>query len=213
LRTRDLTGEGQLLDISLFDSHLALLTNVASNYLVGREPPRRLGNAHPNLVPYEAFTARDGWFILGVANEKQWGLLCDMLDRPDLKSDSRFATNGNRVANREILVAELNRMFAQRDANQWLAELVRAGLPCGRINSLPEVFSHPQAQARQMTLEIEHPTAGPLRLTGFPYKLSQTPAEIHRPPPMLGEHTDEVLTRVLGYSPDEVASLRGTGAI
>jgi formyl-CoA transferase len=213
LRTRDLTGEGQLLDISLFDSHLAMLTNVASNYLVGREPPRRLGNAHPNLVPYEAFTARDGWFILGVANEKQWGLLCDMLDRPDLKSDSRFATNGNRVANREILVAELNRMFAQRDANQWLAELVRAGLPCGRINSLPEVFSHPQAQARQMTLEIEHPTAGPLRLTGFPYKLSQTPAEIHRPPPMLGEHTDEVLTRVLGYSPDEVASLRGTGAI
>jgi crotonobetainyl-CoA:carnitine CoA-transferase CaiB-like acyl-CoA transferase len=136
-----------------------------------------------------------------------------MLDRPDLKSDSRFATNGNRVANRDILVAELNRMFAQRDANQWLAELVRAGLPCGRINSLPEVFSHPQAQARQMTLEIEHPTAGPLRLTGFPYKLSQTPAEIDRPPPTLGEHTDEVLTGVLGYSPDEVASLRGTGAI
>ena len=213
LRSRDLTGEGQLLDISLFDSHLALLTNVASNYLVGGEPPRRLGNAHPNLVPYEAFTARDGWFILGVANEKQWGLLCDMLDRPDLKNDGRFSTNGKRVANREILVAELNRMFTQRDASEWLAELVRAGLPCGRINSLPEVFSHPQAQARQMTLQTEHPTAGPLRLTGFPYKLSRTPAEIHRPPPMLGQHTDEVLTRVLGFSPDEVVSLRDIGAI
>ena len=213
LRSRDLTGEGELLDISLFDSHLALLTNVASNYLVGGEPPRRLGNAHPNLVPYEAFTARDGWFILGVANEKQWGLLCDMLDRPDLKTDSRFSTNGNRVANREILVAELNQTFSQRDANQWLTELVRAGLPCGRINSLPEVFSHPQAQARQMTLETEHPTAGTLRLTGFPYKLSQTPAEIHRPPPMLGEHTDEVLTGILDYSPDDVASLRDKGAI
>lgn len=213
LRVRDLTGEGQLLDISLFDSHLALLTNVASNYLVGGEPPRRLGNAHPNLVPYEAFTARDGWFILGVANEKQWGLLCDMLQQAELKVDGRFSSNGNRVANREILVAELNKLFVQRDTRDWLDQLVRAGLPCGRINSLPEVFSHPQAQARGMTVETEHPTAGTLRLTGFPYKLSQTPAELHRPPPMLGQHTEEVLTSVLDYSHDDVVDLRDRGAI
>jgi formyl-CoA transferase len=213
LRARDLTGEGQLVDLSLFDSHVALLTNVASNYLVGGEPPHRLGNAHPNLVPYDAFSARDGWFILGVANEKQWGLVCDLLDRPDLKTDSRFATNRDRVGNREILVAELNSIFSQRDVNDWLADLAKAGLPCGRINSIPEVFAHPQAQAREMTLESEHASAGTVRLTGFPYKFSQTPAEIRRPPPLLGEHTEEILTGLLDYSPEDVAALRDTGAI
>jgi formyl-CoA transferase len=213
LRARDMTGEGQLVDISLFDSHLALLTNVASNYLVGGKPPRRLGNAHPNLVPYDAFPARDGWFVVGIANDKQWGLLCDLIARPDMKTDSRFAANRDRVTNREELGAELNRIFSQRDVNDWLADLVKTGLPCGRINSIPEVFSHPQAQARQMTLEAEHPTAGTVRLPGFPYKFSQTPAEIHRPPPLLGEHTKEVLTGLLNYSPESVASLRDKGAI
>jgi len=213
LRARDLTGEGQLVDISLFDSHVALLTNVASNYLVGGEPPRRYGNAHPNLVPYDSFSARDGWFIVGVANDKQWGLLCDLISRPEWKSDSRFASNRNRVANREALVAELNRIFSDRDVDNWLADLTKAGLPCGRINSIPEVFSHPQAQAREMTLESEHSSAGTVRMPGFPYKFSQTPAEIQRPPPLLGEHTEEVLTGLLSYSPEGVASLRNKGAI
>lgn len=213
LHARDVTGEGQLVDISLFDSHLALLTNVASNYLVGGKPPRRLGNAHPNLVPYDAFSARDGWFVLGVANDKQWGLLCDVLARPEWKADERFAANRNRVANREELSAELNALFSQRDVDDWLADLVKAGLPCGRINSIPEVFSHPQAEARQMTQETEHPTAGTVQLTGFPYKLSETPAEIHRPPPLLGEHTEEVLTSLLGYSAEDVASLRDKGVV
>ena len=213
LRARDITGEGQLVDISLFDAHLALLTNVASNYLVGGDPPRRLGNAHPNLVPYDSFSARDGWFILGVANEKQWGLLCEMLNRPDMKTDERFASNGKRVTNRAALVDELNRTFAQRDVDDWLADLVKAGLPCGRINSIPEVFAHPQAQARKMTLETDHPTAGAVRLPGFPYKLSETPAGIHRPPPLLGEHTEQVLAEVLGYSSEAIAGLRDKGAI
>ncbi len=213
LRARDLMGEGQLVDISLFDSHIALLANAASNYLVGGAPPRRLGNAHPNIAPYEAFSARDGWFVLGAANERQWELLCDILNRPDLKTDSRFATNGSRVANRVALVEELNNIFSGRDANEWIANLIEAGLPCGPINSLPEVFAHPQAQARQMTLEAEHPTAGTVRMTGFPYKLSGTPAEIHAPPPMLGEHTEEVLTGLLGYSPEDVAALRIKKAI
>jgi crotonobetainyl-CoA:carnitine CoA-transferase CaiB-like acyl-CoA transferase len=213
LRARDITGEGQLVDLSLFDSHIALLTNVASNYLVGGEPPRRLGNAHPNLVPYDAFSARDGWFILGVANEKQWGLLCNLLARPDLKTDNRFATNRDRVGNRKDLVAELNSIFSERDVNDWLADLAQAGLPCGRINSIPEVFAHPQAQAREMTLESEHASAGTVRLTGFPYKFSFTPAEILRPPPLLGEHTEEVLTSLLDYSLEAVASLRDKEAI
>lgn len=213
LRARDLTGQGQLVDISLFDSHVALLTNVASNYLVGGRPPRRLGNAHPNLVPYDAFTARDGWFVVGVANEKQWGLLCDVLARPDVKTDSRFAANRDRVANRDELSAELNQIFSRRDVDDWLADLAKAGLPCGRINSIPEVFSHPQAQAREMTLESDHPSAGTVRFPGFPYKFSQTPAEVLRPPPLLGEHTEEVLTSLLDYSPEDVASLRDKKAV
>jgi formyl-CoA transferase len=213
LHARDITGEGQHVDISLFDSHLALLTNVASNYLVGGRPPRRLGNAHPNLVPYDAFSARDGWFVLGVANEKQWGQLCDVLGRPEWKTEGRFAPNRDRVTNREELSAELNRIFSERDVDHWLAELVRAGLPCGRINTIPEVFSHPQAQAREMTQDTEHPSAGIVRLTGFPYKLSETPAEIHRPPPMLGEHTEEVLMSLLGYSVESVNAFRSKGVI
>lgn len=213
LRARDLTGEGQHVDISLFDASIALLTNVASNYLVGGQPPRRLGNAHPNLVPYDSFRARDGWFILGVANEKQWGLLCDMLDRPDLKADERFASNGRRVENRAALVDKLNRLFTQQDVDHWLAQLVQAGLPCGRINSIPEVFAHPQAQARGMTLETEHASAGTVKLTGFPYKFSRTPAEIQKPPPMLGQHTEDVLMSLLGYSSEDVAGLRNKGAI
>ncbi len=213
LRARDITGEGQLVDISLFDSHIALLTNVASNYLVGGDPPRRFGNAHPNLVPYDSFSARDGWFIVGVANDKQWGLLCDLLARPEWKTEGRFAANRDRVTNRKILVDELNAIFSQRDVNDWLADLIKAGLPCGRINSIPDVFAHPQAQAREMTLETKHASAGTVKLPGFPYKFSHTPAEIYRPPPLLGEHTEEVLKGLLGYSPKGVASLREKGTI
>lgn len=213
LRARDLTGEGQLIDISLFDAHIALLTNAASNYLVGGEPPRRLGNAHPNIAPYEAFPARDGWLVVGAANEKQWQTLCGIINRADLQTDPRFASNSQRVANRPALLEELNRVFSQRDVQAWLDELMRAGLPCAPINTLPQVFDHPQTQARQMTLETEHPTAGKVRVTGFPYKFSETPAEIHAPPPTLGQHTNEILTTVLDYSSEDVSALREKGAI
>jgi crotonobetainyl-CoA:carnitine CoA-transferase CaiB-like acyl-CoA transferase len=131
-----------------------------------------------------------------------------VLARPEWKTDQRFAANRDRVTNREELSAELNQIFSQRDVDDWLADLVKAGLPCGRINSIPEVFSHPQARARAMTLESQHPTAGTVQLPGFPYKLSHTPAQIHRPPPLLGEHTDEILTTILDYSTEDVASLR-----
>ncbi len=213
LRARDITGEGQLVDISLFDSHLALLTNVASNYLVGGKPPGRLGNAHPNLVPYDSFQARDSWFVLGVANEKQWGILCDVLNRPEWKTDPRYETNRRRVENRSVLVGELNKIFSQQNADHWLEQLVNAGLPCGRINTVPEVFDLPHARAREMILESEHASAGTVKLPGFPYKFSATPAEIQKPPPMLGEHTEEVLKGLLNFSAEDVASLREKGAI
>ena len=206
-------GEGQLVDISLLDTQVALLANVASNYLVGGTEPRRLGNAHPNIAPYEAFRARDRWFALAAANERQWATLCETIGRPDLRDDPRFATNGARVSNRPALVAALNEVFAACDVGEWLAALRAAGLPCGPINAVPDVFDHPQAQARGLALETDHPTAGPIQMTGFPYKLSQTPAEVRRPPPLLGQHTEEVLTELLGYSAAEVAVLQERGAI
>jgi crotonobetainyl-CoA:carnitine CoA-transferase CaiB-like acyl-CoA transferase len=208
LRARDVTGEGQAVDISLLDTQVALLANVASNYLVGGAEPRRLGNAHPNIAPYEAFRARDRWFALAAANQRQWAALCDVIGRPDLKDDPRFATNSARVSNRPALSEALGKAFAAREADEWLADLASAGLPCGPINTVPDVFAHPQAEARDLALATEHPTAGPVRLTGFPYKLSHTPARVRRPPPLLGQHTEEVLTRLLGYPAEEVALLR-----
>ena len=213
LRARDLTGEGQLVDISLLDTQVALLTNVASNYLVGGGPPRRLGNAHPNIAPYEAFQARDRWFALAAANERQWATLCQVIGRPELKDDPRFVSNGLRVSNRPELVAVLNEIFATRDADEWLAMFREAGLPCGPINTVPEVFAHPQVRARELVLEIAHPAAGPVRLTGFPYKFSGTPAQVRRPPPLLGQHTEEILTEMLGYAAEEVSALREQGAM
>ncbi|MEJ2209661.1 MAG: CoA transferase [Anaerolineae bacterium] len=213
LRARDLTGEGQWVDLSLLDSQAALLTNVASNYLIGGQEPRRLGNAHPNITPYEAFRARDRWFALAAANNRQWAALCSVLERPDLVTDPRFADNGARVAHRAELRAVLAEAFGTRDAGEWLDALRQAGLPCGPINTVPEVFDHPQAEAREMVLETEHPTAGRLRFPGFPYKLSETPAALRQPPPRLGQHTGQVLADLLDYSPADVAALRDQGVV
>jgi formyl-CoA transferase len=213
LRARDLTGEGQMIDLSLLDTQVALLANVASNYLVGGQEPRRLGNAHPNITPYEAFRARDRWFALAAANERQWAILCDSIGQPDLRNDPRFADNNARVANRGALRQVLDAAFLAHDAEEWLDEFRRAGLPCGPINTIPEVFAHPQAEARGLVTEVEHPSAGTVKLPGFPYKLSQTPATVRRPPPMLGEHTEEVLVELLGYSTEDVMAFQEARAI
>jgi len=213
LRARDTTGQGQYIDLSLLDTQVALLANVASNYLVGQRPPSRLGNSHPNITPYEAFRARDRWFALAAANERQWALLCQVIERPDLKADPRFTDNGTRVANRSALREILDDAFLARDADHWLAEFRRAGLPCGPINTIPEVFAHPQAEARELAIEAEHPTAGTVRFPGFPYKLAATPAGVRLPPPMLGQHTGQVLQEVLEYSPEQVTALRDSGVI
>ncbi len=213
LRARDITGEGQLVDMSLLDSNVALLANIASNYLIGGKAPRRFGNAHPNLIPYEAFQARDRWFVLGVANDRQWGSMCQVIGHPELKDDPRFLANSDRLANREALTKIISEAFITRDADEWIPELEKAGIPCGSINTIPEVFNSPQAQARNLALTVEHSTAGPIKVPGFPYKLSQTPAEVHLPPPTLGEHNEKVLTELLGYSIEDVSRLREQGAI
>jgi formyl-CoA transferase len=213
LRARDMTGEGQLVDLSLLETQVALLANVASNYLVGGLVPPRLGNAHPNITPYEAFPARDRWFALAAANEGQWATLCEVLERPDLKNDPRFANNQARVVNRQALGQELSEAFQTRDAGDWLDAFRQAGLPCGPINTVPEVFAHPQAESRQLALEVEHATAGAIQFPGFPYKFSATPAQVDLAPPLLGQHTREVLVELLGYSPERVADFESRGVV
>jgi crotonobetainyl-CoA:carnitine CoA-transferase CaiB-like acyl-CoA transferase len=213
LLTRAQTGEGQHIDISLFDTQTALLTNVAANYLIGGEPPERLGNDHPNLAPYAAFPASDKWFVVGVANEMQWARFCDVLEKPDMQLDSRFKTNGDRVANRAELSALLEEIFAGQTADEWLSDFREAGLPCGPINQIDEVFDHPQVGPRELILESEHPTAGDLKLTGFPYKLSATPPSLRLPPPKLGEHNEEIIVGLLGYDQGKLQEFQVTNVI
>lgn len=213
LHARHQSGLGQHIDLSLFDTQTALLTNVAANYLIGGEPPVRLGNDHPNLAPYAAFPASDKWFVLGVANEMQWERFCEVIGRRDMQDDPRFKTNGDRVLHRGELSVILEQVFSETQAQDWLDRFKRAGLPCGPINDVAEVFAHPQVVPRELILESEHPAAGEIKLTGFPYKLSGTPPSMRFPPPRLGEHTREVLVDLLGYDEAEIPVFQESGAI
>jgi len=204
LQARSRSGRGQRVDLSLLETQLAWLANVGSNYLVGNQEPRRLGNAHPNIAPYASFRARDRYFALAAANQSQWNSLCAAIDQEGLANDVRFATNAERMANLSELTEILNRVFARQDAAYWVNRLGDAGLPCAPINTVPEAFSLPQAQARDMVLEVNHSETGTIRLAGFPFKFSETPAAIRRPPPRLGEHNHEILIGMLGYTPQEL---------
>ncbi|MFL7813225.1 MAG: CaiB/BaiF CoA transferase family protein [Anaerolineales bacterium] len=213
LLERESTGLGQHLDVSLLDTQTALLANVASNYLLSGDPPQRQGNAHPNIAPYEPFQARDKGFVLGAANQGQWMKLCQLIDRMDLAEDPRYKDNQARVKHREELNQVLDEIFGTRDAEEWLALLEEAGLPCGPINTVPEVFQHPQVLARDMVQEVDLPAVGRISLTGFPYKLSRTPVELRLAPPALGEHNREILVDLLGYSEEEVEDFQVKGVI
>jgi crotonobetainyl-CoA:carnitine CoA-transferase CaiB-like acyl-CoA transferase len=213
IHERNNSGQGQHIDISLLDTQVALLSNVASNYLISKEPPKRQGNAHPNIAPYEAFQAQDKGFVVGAANQRQWEQLCEAIGDGSLKEDKRFLTNLDRLNNRSELLDTLNDIFKKKDAQVWLDLFQEAGLPCGPINSVPEVFDHPQIEPRELKLNTEHSSAGQIPLTGFPYKLSRTPAESHYPPPMLGEHNSEILRDVLDYSQDDIDDFMERGVI
>jgi formyl-CoA transferase len=213
LRHRDLTGQGQHVDVSLLESVVAWLINVGGAYLLAGQELPRYGNAHPNIVPYRLFQARDKWFIVATGNDRQYYSLCKAIGRPDLAEEPRFRFNQDRVANREELEAILAEIFITREADDWSQALLRAGVPSGPVNGLPEVFEDPQVLARQMLIELDHPTLGPLKQVGFPYKLSATPAEPRRHPPLLGEHSDDILRELLDLTPDDIARLRAEGAV
>ncbi len=208
LHHRERTGEGQYIDVALLDAQVAWLANVAQNYLVSGEVPGRYGNAHPNIVPYEVFPTRDGHIAVGIGNDRQYRRFCEEADCMELWEDERFQSNPGRVEHRRELIPRLQEVFRRHTTDEWLERLVAAKIPVAPINNVAQVFADPQVQARGMVQEVAHPTAGEVPLVGPVAKLSHTPARIHAPPPLLGEHTEDVLREVLGYSPQQVAALR-----
>ncbi|GIZ51393.1 CaiB/BaiF CoA transferase family protein [Noviherbaspirillum aridicola] len=208
LAHRDRTGEGQYIDMALLDVQVAMLANMNTNYLASGQAPRRWGNAHPNIVPYQTFPTADGHIIVAVGNDGQYRRFVEAGGRPELATDERFATNPMRVRHRDILVPILSDMVKTRTKQEWIDALEAAGVPCGPINNLDEVFENPQVRARGLRVDIPHPTGGNVKLVGSPMKMSATPPACSLPPPLLGQHTDEVLHGMLGLTQAEIEALR-----
>ena len=207
------TGVGQHLDLALFDSLVAVLANQGANYLATGTSPKRLGNAHPNIVPYQTFATADGAVILACGNDNLFRKFCEVAGAAPLADDPRYATNGKRVENRAELTKTLDEIFARRTTREWVDALEAAGVPNGPINTIEQVFAEPQAIARGLRLELAHPLAGKVPLTRSPMRFSATALEHERPPPLLGEHTDEILRAVLGLGAGEVEKLRADGVV
>lgn len=208
LTHRDRTGEGQHIDMSLLDTQVAMLANVGSNYLNSGKRPQRWGNAHANIVPYQTFACLDGHIIVAAGNDGQYRKFVEAGGRTELAHDERFATNPLRVQHRDVLVPLLDEMVKTKTRDEWIALLEAAGVPCGPINNLDEVFDNPQVRARGMEVALDHPLAGQVKLVRNPMRMSATPATSSLAPPLLGQHTDAVLAEVLGKSGDEIATLR-----
>ncbi|QFT99989.1 Formyl-coenzyme A transferase (plasmid) [Roseovarius sp. THAF8] len=215
LRERDQTGSGRHIDISLLDCQVGWLYNQASNYLIGGTEPQRLGNAHPNIVPYETFATADGHINLAVGNDNQFERLCQAIERPDLVDISRSATNTQRLVNRNAILIEIRSEFTKRSSSKWLADLQTAGIPCGPINTLAQVFDDPHIQARGIVQEVEHSAAPDVKakIMRTPIRMEGHELDVRLPPPMLGEHTNEILSEMLEYEPTKIAKLRENGAI
>jgi crotonobetainyl-CoA:carnitine CoA-transferase CaiB-like acyl-CoA transferase len=213
LTHRDRTGEGQHIDMALLDTQVAMLANVGSNYLNSGKPPKRWGNAHANIVPYQTFACLDGHIIVATGNDGQYQKFVEAGGRPELGSDARFATNPLRVKNRELLVPLLAEMVKLKKRDEWIALLEEKGVPCGPINDVGEVFANEQVVAREMAIDLPHPSAGQVKLVRNPIRMSATPATSGMAPPLLGQHTTEVLREVLGRSEEEIATLRERGVI
>ena len=213
LAHRAKSGQGQHLDLALLDSLVAVLANQGANYLATGTPPGRLGNDHPNIAPYQVLPTSDGSFIVACGNDNLFGKFSQVIGRPELAADARFASNGKRVANRAELTRIISEITAKRSMRHWLDALEGAGVPCGPINNLEQVFAEPQAMARGLRMELPHPTAGKVALTRSPMRFSETPVQHEMPPPTLGQHTNEVLRELLGKSEAEVARLRSDGIV
>lgn len=219
LRHAEKTGEGQQVDMALLDTQVAMLANLGANYLVSGKAPGRAGNAHQNIVPYQVFEvapAPDGskdHLILAVGNDSQYAKFCAVANIPELATNPLFATNRNRVLNRGQLVPILEAVMKTRSKADWLGALEAAKVPCGAINSLAEVFADPQIEARKMVTEWKHPVKDDLKLVSSPIRMSATPVRTDLPPPLLGQHTEEVLRSVLNYSDARLSELKSSKTI
>lgn len=207
LHERDRTGIGQSIDISLFDSQIAALVNVASNFLISGNLPNRMGNQHPNIVPYQVFPTSDRDIVVAVGNDRQFVRFAEIIGMPNLAAEDRFATNANRVQNRDELIRIITRQLQARPADDWLLALEEAKIPNGPINTLDHVFADPQVADREMVVEMAHPTAERIKLVGSPFKLSRTPIEMRRHPPLHGEHTDSIMQE-LGYTIQQIEEMK-----
>ena len=213
LYAREKNGVGQKLDTSLLEAEVAVLINAGSNYLVSGKVPGRWGNAHPTIVPYQSFQTEDSYLVIGVASEGIWQRFCVAIGKAEFAEDPRFQRNPDRVANREALIAILSELFRSRNNATWLELLRQAEVPCAPIQTIDQVFQSPQVLHRSMLVEVAHPTAGTVCMAGLPVKFSATPASVRLAPPLLGEHSGQVLSSWLGMSSDIIAKLKHKGVI
>ena len=213
LREREETGLGKHVDMALFDVAVASTANQAMNYLVSGEAPGRMGNGHPNVVPYQSFATADSYVVVAVGNDSQFARFCEAGGRPELAGDERFATNAGRVAHRDALIPALSEMMRTRTQAEWIAALEAVGVPCGPINDLDQIFADPQAIARELRIELPHSEAGKLPGVANPIRYVGAPHDYAGGAPVLGEHTDQVLAGILGMDEDEIAALREDGVV
>ncbi|MBI5967266.1 MAG: CoA transferase [Deltaproteobacteria bacterium] len=213
LLLRKETGRGQRISINLLAMQLATLINIGSNYLIGGIIPQRWGSAHSNIVPYEAHRAKDDYLIFGVVNERMWKSFCDLLGMEELKDDPRFSDNSRRIENRQALYEIIDRKMAEKTVDEWIPLFDQAGIPCGPINSFERVFSDPQVLHLGLVKEVEHQYYGKIKMVGPPATFSESKIGIQSPPPMLGEHNQEILSQILGYSDEQVQALKDRGII
>lgn len=207
LLEREKSGQGQKIDLSLLDSAVSSLANVASNFLVTGKEPKMLGNDHPNIAPYSTFKAKDGMMIIAVGNNRQFASLCEALAISERANDEKFKTNEMRVQHRRELAKIIEQQLQEKSVDEWIEIFTNRQIPCGPIHTFKEIFEHPQMLAREMVVHVEHPEAGEVKLVGSPLKLSRTKVEITRHPPSAGEHTDEIL-REIGLSTEEITALK-----
>jgi len=212
LTAREKTGRGQVIDVSILDGQVAWLSHQAGNFFATGVNPERLGSAHPTIAPYQAFKAADSYFVVAVGNDSLWKRFCNALGLNDLLTDARFATNPDRVRNKVELTRALEEVLAAKPSAEWLKIIDSAGVPCGPVHTLSEVFEDPQVLYRRMVEEVQHPRAGRIKVVGVPIKMSDTPASVRTAPPMLGEHTKEVL-QSLSYGETEINKLAKEGVI
>ena len=213
LTHRERSGAGQYIDMALLDVSVAMLANMNMNYLTSDQVPKRWGNAHPNVIPYQVFACSDGHIIVAVGNDSQFRKFCEALGVSDLGSDERFATNSNRIRHRAALIPLLEPLVKLRMRDEWVNALEAAGVPCGPINNIDQVFENPQVKARGIKVDIPHPLAGSVPQVASPMRFSETPIEYHTAPPTLGQHNDYVLRELLGMHADEIKRLQRSNII